>query len=146
LQNRFFQNNLFKQVIFAFVFILSIISIVLAGYLVIKNTNQQNAQASGVLDIVLTQKVTGTAPFDSTSGPGNDTSATDTVIRTNDTLTYEWQFSVNTITDGAANNVRISQTLPADMKWNQLPPQCLTTGVTPVSSISANGLTIVCNV
>jgi uncharacterized repeat protein (TIGR01451 family) len=88
---------------------------------------------------------TGSAPFDATAGPGNDTSASDHVVRTHDTITYHWGISAN---GGSSPNTTIRQTLPEGMEWSSgLPAYCLTTaGSNPVSSISADGRTIVCNV
>ena len=97
----------------AFVVITSSLGLILNSF----GKNELKVLASETLSILLVDKATGTAPFDSVSGPGNDISATDNIIRTNDTLTYEWQFSVNDIPIGGSKNVTITQTLPPQMKW-----------------------------
>ncbi len=104
------------------------------------------AGAAQSVDVVVTQ-ATGTAPFDAAAGAGNDTSATDAVVRSNDQVTYDVQFNVNDTQAGSSTgrNVTIRQTLPAGLTWTRLPATCLP-GRTPVSEISADGLTIVCNV
>lgn len=87
--------------------------------------------------------LTGTSPFDASPGPGNDVDQLDDVVRTNDYVTYTWAISVN---DGSSPDTTITQTLPAGIEWEApLPAFCLTTGVTPPSSISSDGSTIVCN-
>ena len=86
---------------------------------------------------------TGTAPFDAVAGAGNDTSATNNVVRTFDTVTYQWEYSVN---GGNETNVTMTSTLPVGMVWTGLPAGARTTGVTPVSSISSDGRTIIVNV
>ncbi|HWK29244.1 MAG TPA: SdrD B-like domain-containing protein [Solirubrobacter sp.] len=105
------------------------------------------AYAGQTIDVSVSH-VTGTAPFDAAAGPGNDTSATDGIVRSNDTVTHQIQFNVNDTDAGSstAHNVTIEDTLPAGMKWTRLPATCRTTGVTPPSSISADGRTITCNV
>lgn len=86
---------------------------------------------------------TGSAPFDATAGPGNDTSATDHVVRSHDTITYHWGISAN---GGSSPNTTIRQTLPAGMEWSNLPAYCRTAaGSDPVSSLSADKRTITCN-
>ena len=109
------------------------------------------AFAAGTLDIAYSAPNTGTAPFDTTqtcdtTSPGSsityeageDACGEDSVIRTNDTVTFEWNFSIN---GGSDTNLTITQTLPAEMKWEVLPPQC----AGPGSEISGDGLTITCN-
>lgn len=105
------------------------------------------ARAAQSIDVVVTQ-ATGTAPFDASAGAGNDTTATDDVVRSNDTVTYQIQLNVNDTEAGSstARDVTVQQTLPAGMRWPRLPATCLTSGVTPVSSISPDGQTITCNI
>jgi hypothetical protein len=63
---------------------------------------------------------TGSAPFDALPGAGNDTSATDHVIRTLDQIQYDWNYSVN---GGApASNVVFTSTLPTN-------PSCGASGI-----------------
>ena len=105
------------------------------------------ASATQTVDVAVSQ-VTGTAPFDSGSGFGEDSSATDEIVRSNDTVSYLVQLNVNDSNAGAstASNVTVTQTLPAGMKWTRLPATCLPSPGVPSSSISPDGLTIVCNI
>jgi len=93
---------------------------------------------------------TGTVPFDATSynpvggtNPGTDSSATDHIVRTNDTIAYDFQYSVN-----SAPGVNITLTsvlgqyLGADVAdWTTLPAGC-----GAGSSISGDGQTLVCDI
>ncbi len=105
------------------------------------------ASATQTVDVAVSQ-ITGTAPFDSGSGNGDDSSPTDEIVRSNDTVSYLVQLNVNDSNAGAstASNVTVTQTLPVGMKWTRLPATCLPSPVVPSSSISPDGLTIVCNI
>ena len=105
------------------------------------------ANAAQIVDVAVSQ-ITGTAPFDATSGRGNDTSATDDVVRSNDSITYMVQVNVNdsTASSSTGKNVTVTQTLPAGMAWTRLPATCRTSGLTPASSISPDKSTITCNI
>ena len=105
------------------------------------------ASATQTVDVAVSQ-ITGTAPFDSGSGFGEDSSPTDEIVRSNDTISYLVQLNVNDSNAGAstASNVTVTQTLPAGMKWTRLPATCLPSPGVPSSSISPDGLTIVCNI
>jgi uncharacterized repeat protein (TIGR01451 family) len=104
-----------------------------------------SAQAAQTVEVTVGQ-LTGTSPFEATAAPGNDTGAANDIIRSNDELTYQVQFNVNDDSGGSstAENVTVTQTLPLGMTWVRLPAICLTSGVTPVSSIV--GQTLTCNV
>ncbi len=80
------------------------------------------AGAAQVVDIAVSQ-ITGTAPFDATAGRGNDTSATDAIVRSNDSITYLVQINVNdsSALSSTGTNTTITQTLPAGMEWTRLP-------------------------
>ena len=69
----------------------------------------------------------GTAVFDADNAPGNDNGATNGIVRTNDTVQYQFQFN----TDGPSTNPHIESTLPAGMRWQAAPPQCTGTGTVP---------------
>lgn len=88
---------------------------------------------------------TGVAPFDADDTPGNDSSATNNIIRTNDVISYK--FEVVVLDDDATNIVlRLSTSPGLEL---DLPAFCRETGVSPVSSLSgskAAGYSIVCNV
>ncbi|SEH57123.1 MULTISPECIES: isopeptide-forming domain-containing fimbrial protein [unclassified Leifsonia] len=63
-------------------------------------------------------------------------------------VTSEWHISTNDATNPQANNpvdnVRVTLTATNGV-FSSIPAVCKTKGVTPVSSISANGTTLVCN-
>lgn len=115
-----------------------------------------------ILNIVIDDIATGSTPFDSGSClpnkaaadhisgttyiPGKDACGTDTVVRTHDSITYLWNFTVNT---GDAKNVTITQTLPTGLTWDAIPPECLapaSNGSAPPSSLSTDKRTLICNV
>jgi uncharacterized repeat protein (TIGR01451 family) len=97
---------------------------------------------------------TGTAPFNTgdvcTPGgtahsPGNDACSTDNVVRTADTYVYRMNYKV--LNGTREDNITFRSTLPllSGRKvavWDGLPSQC--TG--PGSSVSADGLVLVCNI
>ena len=98
------------------------------------------AGATG-LSIRLTIDTDGTAPFDSSSGPGLDIGARNGILRTIDVASYRLDWS----SDGASSNIVITQTLDAAMTFTELPDICVTTGVAPPSSLSADRHTLTCN-
>ncbi|MEO0541046.1 MAG: hypothetical protein AAFZ80_09305 [Cyanobacteria bacterium P01_A01_bin.105] len=68
--------------------------------------------------------VTGTAPFTpGDDGPGNDSSASNNIVRTLDEIIYKWDYAVN---NGDADNTVLSATLSPDQEWTELPPACQT--------------------
>lgn len=73
---------------------------------------------------------------------GQDASPNDMVVRAQDTIVYGLEQSIN---EGEAENVVSRAVLSAGQKWLGLPVQCKTEGVVPVSSISGDGRTLVCN-
>ncbi len=86
---------------------------------------------------------TGSAPFDADDSPGNDSSPTNSIVRAHDTITYHWALSAN---GGTSPNTTVTQVLPEDMEWVNLPAYCLTGGgADPPSSLSADKRTLVCN-
>jgi hypothetical protein len=77
------------------------------------------------LQIVLAGIATGTAPFDADDAPGHDSSATNDLVRTHDTVTYRVEIQL----DGAAagDTVNVHQTLPEGLRWPSvagLPAYC----------------------
>lgn len=66
-----------------------------------------------------------------------------------DSLISVWRFNINddspAPTNDPVDNVTLTFTVQ-NAKFTAIPDVCLTTGVTPVSSISADGTTLVCNV
>jgi SdrD B-like domain len=86
--------------------------------------------AGETLAVVLTQ-LTGTAPFDTVGGAGFDTSPADLKVRTNDTLNYGVEISVN---GGNATNVTFDIDLPKGTALDQVPVYCQTgSGLTPTT-------------
>ena len=61
-------------------------------------------EAARAADVVFNFKIdsSGTAPFDANNNPGNDANATNNVVRTQDIITYKWEYNIS---NGAANNV-----------------------------------------
>ncbi|GAB3617382.1 hypothetical protein GCM10027416_19390 [Okibacterium endophyticum] len=88
------------------------------------------APGDGTLNVTLAQK-TGTPDFDADDAPGNDSSADNDIVRTNDTVTY----TVGVRYEGEdQTNPAISFTLPQGEELVQLPPFCLAgSSVTPES-------------
>jgi uncharacterized repeat protein (TIGR01451 family) len=81
----------------------------------------QAALANAVSAVRLTQ-VTGTAPFDADDLAGNDSSGSNTIIRTNDTVQYNPEITVGT---GGAAAVHVLLDLPKGEQATSLPPYCL---------------------
>ncbi len=67
-------------------------------------------------------QASGTATFDADNSAGNDANDTNNIIRTQDIITYQWQYAVN---NGAANNVVLHATVPANAAAT-LPVVCKT--------------------
>lgn len=90
---------------------------------------------------------TGTAPFDATAGPGNDTSPTDNVLRSHDTVSWDVAASANSLIGASADakNATITFALPEGLEWNALPAQCLSPAGGTASAISPDGKTATCN-
>jgi|GEM_PF-3126805 len=90
----------------------------------------------------------GAAPFDALDADGNND-----IVRTFDSLIYRVDWNVN---EQDATNVVIRLTVPTTMTYvtwpdyynakRVMPPGCLTSGVSPPSSLSADRKTLVCNV
>ncbi|SMQ73238.1 hypothetical protein SAMN06295909_3215 [Plantibacter sp. VKM Ac-1784] len=77
------------------------------------------------LQIALASVATGTAPFDADDAPGQDSSATNDIVRTHDTVTYRVEVQL----DGAAAGdlVTVRQALPDGLRWPSiagLPAYC----------------------
>lgn len=88
------------------------------------------APGDGTLSVTLAQK-TGTPAFDADDAPGNDSSADNDIVRTNDTVTY----TVGIRYEGEdQTNPAITFTLPQGEELVQLPPFCLAgSSVTPAT-------------
>jgi uncharacterized repeat protein (TIGR01451 family) len=77
---------------------------------------------------------TGTAPFDSNDLAGNDSTKSNAIVRTQDVISYEWQYAVN---GGNAQNVILKATVPAKLEVTNLPPACIVSA----SSLLINPIT-----
>lgn len=98
----------------------------------------QAALGSAVTAVNLTQ-VTGTAPFDTDDTAGNDASASNGVVRTNDTMQYNAEVKVGT---GGAAAVHVLLNLPKGEQATVLPPYCLSgSSVTPALADPGANLT-----
>ncbi len=89
--------------------------------------------------------LTGTTPFDSNDAPGNDSSNSNQVVRTNDAIVISYQIGVS---NDDASNVVLEVVGGPGVDFD-LPSFCLSSGVTPPSTISGNitsGKTITCNI
>jgi len=124
-----------------------------AVYAVIATPNREAANQP-IIQFVLSAPMTGTEPFvndintncsspstNPSSGidytPGKDPCSNDLVVRTRDVVTYRWDMSSN---NGSSENFTITQTLPRELRWVELPIDCNGNG----SSI--NGQTVTCNI
>lgn len=88
------------------------------------------APGDGTLNVTLAQQ-TGTPDFDADDAPGNDSSADNDIVRTNDTVTYTASIRYE---GEDQTNPAITFTLPQGEELVQLPPFCLTgSSVTPAS-------------
>lgn len=88
------------------------------------------APGDGTLNVTLAQ-TTGTPAFDADDAPGNDSSADNDIVRTNDTVTYTASIRYE---GEDQTNPAITFTLPQGEELVQLPPFCLTgSSVTPAS-------------
>jgi uncharacterized repeat protein (TIGR01451 family) len=90
---------------------------------------------------------TGTPAFAGAPGAtnGDDSSETDSIVRTNDSYVYRFNYKVPS--GKVENNITFSSTLPLTagkktVVWDGLPAQCDGVG----SSVSADGLTLICNI
>ncbi len=98
------------------------------------------AAEAAVVSISLLQVVDGTPNFDTSDGPGLDSSSSNSIVRVNDTIQYTWNYSINN--PFPAENVTITlDTLPEGVAWTRLPLEC----VGPGSAISNNGRNLICN-
>jgi hypothetical protein len=68
-------------------------------------------EAARAADVIFNFKIdsSGTAPFDANNNQGNDSDATNNIVRTQDIITYKWEYNVS---NGAANNVILNATVP----------------------------------
>lgn len=80
---------------------------------------------------------------------GNWASGTPDTVRSNDNLVSVWRFNLNddgpAPTNDPVDNVTVAFSVQ-NGKFTLIPSVCLTEGVDPVSAISADGLTLTCNV
>jgi hypothetical protein len=81
----------------------------------------------------------GTPNFDADDTPGNDSNATNNIVRTQDIITYKWEYAIN---NGAATSVVLKATVPANVEivmpavCNPVTSQITTNTTTGEQSIS----------
>lgn len=80
-----------------------------------------------ILGAITTVESDGTATFDANNNPGNDQSATNGIVRTNDEIQYKFEYN----TDAAITNPVITSTAPVGTQWVAVPPSCNGPGTTP---------------
>jgi hypothetical protein len=80
--------------------------------------------AGETLSVNLTQE-DGTPAFDSSDGPGLDSSATNGIVRTNDTVTYNVEVRVE---GGTASNTTFTMVLPQGYGMSEVPRLCVGAG------------------
>jgi uncharacterized repeat protein (TIGR01451 family) len=102
------------------------------------------AQPAHAADVTFNFKIqaSGTAPFDPDNTPGNDANDTNNIVRTQDIITYKWEYAVN---NGAANNVVLRATVPANVELT-LPAVCNPTGSQITIDPATGAQTIACAV
>jgi len=109
-----------------------------------------NAAPPAYVDVKLSLVASGVTPFDANDLAGNDSNATNNIIRTFDVATYRVDINLNGVDD---TNLRFVAHVSDDVvngdddyEIISIPSQCLTDPtVTPVSSISADRKTLTCN-
>jgi hypothetical protein len=112
--------------------------------------------AGATLGVNLTE-TDGTAPFDAANGAGLDSSATNGIVRVNDTVTYNVEVSANS---GDSANTTFVLALPKGEQLTAIPAYCIQPGssltpvnlaapavpLTPTSYLSLPQQTLTCNV
>lgn len=114
------------------------IASVVAAALVISIGVAAYSATGAVGSLSLTVLTDGTAPFDADDAAGNDSSATNGVLRTMDDITYRWDYSVAT-----AGDITFVQQLPDNMRWDVSSTSSCTQGA---SAISADKTKITCTI
>jgi uncharacterized repeat protein (TIGR01451 family) len=73
------------------------------------------AQPADAADVTFNFKMdtSGTPNFDADDTAGNDSSETNNIVRTQDVITYKWEYAIN---NGAATNVVLNATVPANVE------------------------------
>jgi uncharacterized repeat protein (TIGR01451 family) len=84
-------------------------------------------------------QASGTAPFDGDNTAGNDASATNDVVRSQDVITYKWEYAIN---NGAANNVILRAIVPSNVEL--IMPAVCTTGSQITTNPATGAQTIDC--
>ncbi len=114
------------------------------------------AHAAPQLSIDVTVKSDGTPSFDADDSAGNDSSATNGIVRVNDSITYRVQYGVN---QDAGDNTTVKIDFPKGIYMEELPGFCTGAGSaltpeklpTPQLPLTANSLdsmpaqSLVCN-
>ncbi len=99
------------------------------------------AQPAYAADVIFNFKIqaSGTAPFDGDNAPGNDANSINDVVRSQDIITYKWEYAVN---NGAATNVILRATVPSNVEL--IMPAVCTTGSQITTNPATGAQTIDC--
>ncbi len=105
-------------------------------------TEAESTDAVGqVTGLTLTVVSDGTAnsdgSWDTTDEPGQDSSATNGIVRTHDSVVYRWGYSV-----AEAGDITLTQTLPDGMSW--VAAESTAVCVEGADAVSADGRTLTC--
>lgn len=96
-------------------------------------------------EITLAVSRDGSSPFDLTDDVGEDTGPNNLRVRSYDVVAYEFEGNINWNVP-VASNVTFESTLPEGASWTVRPDVCLANDVSPESSITDGGRTLICNV
>ena len=94
------------------------------------------------LSMELVTVATGTPVWDADDGPGNDSSATNAVLRTQDVISYEVQFS----TFGELQGTLLTLVLPKEMELEDIPPFCKLPASTISNDATTGRQTLLCHI
>ncbi|MBP8180171.1 MAG: isopeptide-forming domain-containing fimbrial protein, partial [Acidimicrobiia bacterium] len=120
---------------------LMVVAMVLVASLSLITPNRADA-APQTLGLEIHVASDGAPNFDADDVAGSDSNANNLLVRTYDEVTYAIEASAN---DQDAHNLTFQSSLVWGMAWKEIPGGCLTSGVNPPSSISADRRTLVCN-
>ncbi len=145
-------NNKEPVVLFRPSYLIIALSVLLITVtLVFWKTAWAASNAKPVINTTLSVVKTGSEPFDAKTWDGSDLTTAgldagenNNVVRLQDTITYLVEVSVN---DNSVNSLTATIVLDKKQAWLAIPTGCKTDpkDVSPVSSISADKLTLFCN-
>ncbi|QIK63277.1 tandem-95 repeat protein [Leucobacter viscericola] len=103
-----FRSHADHRVLTAVVAIAAVLAILVGA-----GISAAQAAIGSVSGVTISVVSDGTVPFDADDAPGNDSGATNGIVRTSDFITYQWAYSVAT-----AGDITLRQTLPTGLKWD----------------------------